>query len=113
LAAIGLSLSALLFRSPLAAALVTRGDDAWHAGDLAAAVRAYRKARFIDPGSLVAVDRLAFQLALRHDRRSAAEALALAEAALVRAPNDVMLLADRRLAALQLHRAARSRTGAW
>lgn len=109
LATFALAISALAFRSPLAAAIVTRGDDAWQAGDLGAAVRSYRKALFIDPDSVVAADRLAFQLALHHDAPAAEEAIAVAGRALTRHPGDRGLLADRALAELQLHRIARLR----
>jgi tetratricopeptide (TPR) repeat protein len=92
-----------LLRSPLAESIVTRGDDALRAGDVATAVRSYRKALTLDPGSLVAADRLAFQLALRHRSADAQAAVRIASQALRLHPGSVPLLADRAFAHLQLH----------
>lgn len=108
-AALSLGVAALLFRGPLAAAVVTRGDDALRNGDAATALRSYRKALAIDPGSAVAADRLAFELALHHRRADAEAAVALAGRALDRHPADAALLADRAFAELVLSRWAAAR----
>jgi len=109
-AALALVAAAILFRGPLATAVVTRGDEALRAGDGATALRSYRKALALDPGSTLAADRLAFELALVHRRSAAAEAITVATAALQRHPSDPALLTDRAFAELQLHdaRAARA-----
>lgn len=103
-AALALGTAAVLFRGPLAAAVVTRGDDALRNGDRATALRSYRKALALDPGSAVAADRLAFELALHHRRDDAEAAVALTTAVLGRHPDDPALLADRAFAELQLRR---------
>jgi tetratricopeptide (TPR) repeat protein len=103
-AALALATAGILFRAPLAAAVVTRGDDALRNGDIATALRSYRKAMRIDPGSVVAADRLAFELALRHRRTDADAAIELAGRALQRHPLDAALLADRAFAELELNR---------
>jgi tetratricopeptide (TPR) repeat protein len=102
-AALALASAALLFRGPLADALVTRGDDLLRAGDTAAALRVYARAVAVDPRASVAADRLAFFLALRHDRADALRAITVANAALQQtaAPE---LFADRAFAEMQLQR---------
>jgi tetratricopeptide (TPR) repeat protein len=101
-AGLALGVAALLFRVPLAAAVVTRGDDALRNGDRATALRSYRKALILDPGSAVAADRLAFELALRHRRVDAIAAIDLAGSALRHHPDDPALLADRGFAELEV-----------
>jgi len=102
-AAVSLVCAAVLFRGQLADALVTRGDDAFRNGDVAAALRAYRRAVFLDARSRVAADRLSFFLAMRHDPKSAALAIVVATSALAR-ENDAALHADRGFAEMQLQR---------
>ena len=92
-----------LFHGQLAVAVVTSGDDALRRGDVESAVRLYGRAARLDPGSSVAADRLAFNLALRHDRTSARLAIAVATQALGSVP-DPALLADRAFAEVQLRR---------
>jgi tetratricopeptide (TPR) repeat protein len=100
---IALSAAFALFHSQLAAAIVTRGDDALRGGDVAAAMRFYARASDLDPNSTVAADRLAFNLALRHNRANALQAIAVAGFALGRSANEPSLYADRAFAELQLH----------
>ncbi len=102
-ALVALTVSALLFRGSLSAAVVTRGDDALRGGDVATAVRSYRKALALDPASALAADRLAFQLALVHRPAQAAAAVSVASAALARHPLEPALFADRGFGELQLH----------
>lgn len=102
-AAIALATAGVLFHGSLAAAVVTRGDDALRSGDVATALRSYRKALVLDPGSTLAADRLAFQLALAHRPAAAAAAVAVASTALVLHPQEAALLADRAFGELQLH----------
>lgn len=101
LAAAALTLAFALFHGQLAAAVVTRGDDALRAGDAAAALRFYARATQLDPASTVAADRLAFYLALSHRRAGARQAIAVASRALA-ARGDAALFADRAFAELQL-----------
>ena len=102
-ATVAIGVSALLFRGQLADALVTRGDDAFRTGDMPAALRAYGRAIALDPRSSVAADRLAFFLALRHERSSAERAIFIATIAL-RKHDDSPLFADRGFAEMQLGR---------
>ncbi len=102
-AAISLALAAVLFRAAMAEALVTRGDDALRAGDATTALRAYARALRIDPQITIAADRLAFFLALQHDRVHAARAVAVASDAL-RVDATPELYADRGFAEMQLRR---------
>lgn len=101
---VALVAAAGLFRVQLAEALVTRGDDALRNGDATGALRAYDRALHLDPASAIAADRLAFFLALRHDRASAERAVAIASAALALQPRDATLAADRGFAEMRLQR---------
>jgi tetratricopeptide (TPR) repeat protein len=84
--------------------MVTRGDDALRSGDVNTAIRFYDRAARLDPASVVAADRLAFELALRHDRGAATQAIAVATQALARNASDPGLFADRGFAEVQLRR---------
>jgi hypothetical protein len=102
LAGCSLALAFALFRGQLAAAIVTRADDALRSGDVIAAIRLYDRATQIDARSSVAADRLAFYLALRHDRASAERAIAVATRAIAAGAADSALFADRAFAGVQL-----------
>jgi tetratricopeptide (TPR) repeat protein len=104
IALVALLIAAGLFRGQLAAALVTRGDDALRTGDRSAAVRYYYRALTIDPRAVRAADRLAFYLAMRHGPGDAEAAIAVAGKALALVPADSALLADRGLAEQRLRR---------
>lgn len=101
-AAFALAVAALIFREPLAAGVVTRGDDAMQSGDADAARRLYARALWLDARSAIAADRLAFHLVMGHERSRAAQAIVIVSAALRSAPNDAALLGDRALARMQL-----------
>jgi tetratricopeptide (TPR) repeat protein len=101
LAGAALATAFVLFHGQLAAAVLTRGDDALRAGDVDAAIRLYSRATQLDPRLTVAADRLAFHLALGHNRGGATQAIAVASQALSAAP-DPALFADRAFAELQL-----------
>jgi len=103
LASAALGAAFVLFHGQLASAIVTRGDDALRTGDVETAIRLYDRAAYLDPTSTVAADRLAFHLALRHDRPGARRAIAVATRALETDRPDPALLADRAFAELQLH----------
>lgn len=103
LAGAALSIACALFHGQLAAAVVTRGDDALRAGDSTTALRLYARAMQLDAGSAVAADRLAFYLALSHQRAGARAAIAVASRALTAGLDEPALYADRAFAELQLH----------
>jgi tetratricopeptide (TPR) repeat protein len=103
LAGASLGMALALFHNQLAAAVVTRGDDVLRGGDVDAAIRLYDRAARLDAHSIVAADRLAFHLALRHDRTNARLAVAVATRALHANAGAAALFADRALAELQLH----------
>ncbi len=103
-AALSLLCAAALFRSNVASALVTRGDDVLRAGDVDGAVRAYTRATRLDAASAVAADRLAFFLLVRRQPGDAARAYGIAGTALAATPNAPALLADRAFAAERLGR---------
>ncbi len=103
-ALVSLVSAAILFRSEIASALVTRGDDRLRAGDVDGAVRVYTRAAYIDARSVVASDRLAFYLLLRRRPGDALRAHDVATAALQIAPDNPALLADRAFAAQRLRR---------
>jgi len=102
LAGSALAVAFALFRGQLAAAVVSRGDDALRIGDVGAAIRFYDRAATLNPSSTIAADRLAFHLALRHDRAGARQAIAVATRALAAGAPEPALLADRAFAELQL-----------
>ncbi len=102
-AVVSIAVAAVLFRAPMAEALVTRGDDALRSGDVRSAMRAYERANRIDPHATIAADRLAFFLAMRHDRASALRAIAISSDALAANGSDAALIADRGFAEMQLH----------
>jgi Flp pilus assembly protein TadD len=104
LAAVSLVFAAALFRTQVASALVTRGDDLLRDGNVEGAVRSYSRARWLDAGSAVAADRLAFYLVLRGRDGDAALAYSVAGDALRFSPRDPQLLADRGFAAERLAR---------
>jgi tetratricopeptide (TPR) repeat protein len=110
IAAISLSLAAVMFHGQIASALITRGDDAIRNGDTAGAVRYYRRALAVDGSSTRAADRLAFYLTMRRAAGDAEAAIGVATAALERTPHDPALLADRGLAEQRLHRWAAAET---
>jgi tetratricopeptide (TPR) repeat protein len=97
-----LGMAFVLFHGQLATAVVTRGDDALRSGDVNTAVRLYMRALTLDSHSTVAADRLAFHLALRHDRHDAGAAVAIATKALAANASEPALFADRAFAELQL-----------
>jgi tetratricopeptide (TPR) repeat protein len=100
---VSLTIAAFAFHTELASAIVTRGDDAMRNGDIATAERAYGRALWLDAGSPVAADRLAFGLIMQHDRAKAERAKTIASKALEIAPRDAALLADRAFARMQCH----------
>jgi tetratricopeptide (TPR) repeat protein len=102
LAGTALAAALALFHGQLAAAVVTRGDDALRTGDLDTAIRLYDRAARLDPRSAIAADRLAFRLALRHDRADARAAVAIATRGLAANVLEPALFADRAFAELQL-----------
>ena len=103
-AAFSLACAAALFRSDVASALVTRGDDLLRAGNVDGAVGAYARAARFDAASTVAADRLAFFLLVRRGSGDAVRAFAIADTALTASPTDSALLADRAFAAQRLGR---------
>jgi tetratricopeptide (TPR) repeat protein len=103
LAALALGTAFVLFHGQLAGAVVTRGDDAMRGGDNGAAIRLYQRAVELDPASPVAADRLAFHLALQHDRAYARSAVAIATRALSAHAGEPALFVDRAFAELELH----------
>jgi len=70
LAILSLAIGLLLFRTQLADALVVRGDDMLVQNTYDEAARHYTRALRLDPGSIVAIDRLAF-VALQQKRPEA------------------------------------------
>lgn len=103
-ATVALATAFALFHGQLAAAVVTRGDDALRAGDVAGALRFYDRATQLDPASAVAADRLAFHLALARDRNGSQRAVTVASRALAAGALDPALYADRAFAELALRR---------
>ncbi len=104
LAGASLVLAAALFRGPLSEALITRGDDQLRFGDAGAAIRYYERALRLAPHSTTAADRLAFRMALRHDRPSLDDAIRIASTALSFDPANLALFADRGFAEMRLGR---------
>ena len=101
--AVALAGAFALFHAQLAAAVVTRGDDALRAGDLDGATRLYERAIQLDPPSAIAADRLAFNLSMHHDHAYALRAIAVVTQVLQRGIHDPALFADRAFAEVQIH----------
>jgi tetratricopeptide (TPR) repeat protein len=104
LAAASVLVASVVFRSQLSDALIVRGDDQLRFGDRRDAIRYYDRALRIAPRSAVAADRLAFVMALQHDRFSLEEALRIATQGLEHAPTSLALRADRAFAEMRLGR---------
>ncbi len=104
IALFSLGLAFVLFHGQLAAAVVTRGDDALHLGDVAGALRLYERAVILDSRSAIAADRLAFTLTMHHERANADRAIAVVTRALQAGANDATLYADRAFAEVQVRR---------
>ncbi|HET7813419.1 MAG TPA: hypothetical protein VFL13_03520 [Candidatus Baltobacteraceae bacterium] len=101
-AGISLALSAWLLRSPVAQALVSRGDDYLYAGNRYQALVHYRRSFALDPDSEIAADRIVFVAALQRSRAEIASGIAAATRYLQRHPRSAELLADRGLCYLKL-----------
>lgn len=108
IAVVALAGAGLLFRAPIASALVTRGDELLAGGRPERAVSAYRRALALYPASAVAADRLAFWLLRDRTRGAATRAFAIADRALGAGARSAALYADRGLAAARLGRWARA-----
>lgn len=104
LAGISLAVSAWLLRSPVAQALVTRGDDYLYAGNRYQAFVHYRRSFALDPDSEIAADRIAFVAALQSTRTGITNGTGAATSYLNRHPGSATILADRGLCYLKLHR---------
>lgn len=104
LAGVSLALSAWMLRSPVAQALITRGDDYLYAGNRYQAVMHYRRSVLFDPDSEVAADRIAFVSALERTHSNIGAGIDAATSYLRRHPNSALLLADRALCNLKLRR---------
>jgi tetratricopeptide (TPR) repeat protein len=102
IAGVSLVIAAATFRGAVSDALVTRGDDRVRFGDRLAAARYYERALDIAPANTTAADRLAFSLAIQHDRPSVRRALAVSTHALARNPANLNLIADRAFAEMRL-----------
>lgn len=104
IAAIALSISAVLLRSQMSSALVLRGDDLAYRGNSHRALVMYRRALAFDSQNAVAVDRLAFTETITHRPGLVADAVRVATRYLNHHPDDATVLADRALASQILRR---------
>lgn len=103
---IALACAAVLFRSEVAQALVIRGDDYLYRGDRTQALERYRRALAIAPLFSVAVDRYVFVSMQRQSQRSLQAALVVASRYLRVHRDDPVILTDRALCYLHMHRYA-------
>ena len=101
-----LFLSAVLFRTQIAGAIVARGDDLLVRGNKGSAMRYYERALIIDPSTSLAADRLAFTLLQQRTSQSLLRCVATVTEFFARNRADSELLADRALCFLLLHRYA-------
>lgn len=104
IAGAALAVSAWILRSPVAQALVTRGDDYLYAGNRYQAFVHYRRSFLLDPDSETAADRIAFVSALQHSKGDIASGVRSTTAYLRRHPSSSKILADRGLCNLKLRR---------
>jgi tetratricopeptide (TPR) repeat protein len=104
LAGASLLVAGFVFRGPLSEALITRGDDELRFGDRARAIGYYDRALRVAPQNATAADRLAFFMALQHDRSSLEHAVRISTRGLAVAPASLELLADRAFAEMRLGR---------
>lgn len=98
LAACALALSALIFRSQIADALVVRGDEALYRSRTRDALAYYSRAVWFDRDSGVAVDRFAFVAMASRDAVALPIAVAIASGYLRRHGRDGVVLMDRAMA---------------
>lgn len=102
LAAFALMTAALLLRTQISSALVTRGDTLSYWGLQQEARNAYARALVFDPANDVAADRFAFNAVTSHERAVIADAVSVLNRALDREPYSSVLRMDRAMAYHQL-----------
>ncbi len=95
IAALSVTLAALLFRTQASQALVVRGDDYVYQGRPQAALSHYSRALLFDPASPVAVDRYIFVSMQGHTALGLREGISVADRFLARNPKNATVLADR------------------
>jgi tetratricopeptide (TPR) repeat protein len=106
LAALGLAVSALLFRTQIADALIVRGDDMLIQNAYDAAGNRYLRALWLDRGSVVAIDRLVFVALQERTPGALRSAATLASGYLGTHRPEQTVLFDRALCYLKLRRYA-------
>jgi hypothetical protein len=102
IAGIALTIAGGLLRTDVALALVFRGDDAMTRASIASASGYYRRALLLDPGSVLATDRLAFAAFLQDDVGTMRTEMARLNDAIARHRADPELRKDRALLELRL-----------
>lgn len=101
---LAIACAGVLFRAQVADALVIRGDDYLYRGDPVDALERYRRALSLMPSLQVAADRYVFVSMEEHTAPALRRATDLAGSYLRSHPSDAVLLADRALCYLHLHR---------
>jgi tetratricopeptide (TPR) repeat protein len=91
------TIAAVLLRTQLSSALVTRGDALAYWGLQDAARSAYEKALFFDPRNGVATDRFGFSASMTRDSSVLRRCVSVASRYLTKAPGDAAVLMDRAL----------------
>ena len=97
LCALALSCSALLLRTEVSCAIVTRGDDELYRGSVDHARALYRRAVRVDPRNESATDRLAFTSIFGHRRARMRDGVNTATKYLLQVGESVAIRIDRAL----------------
>lgn len=102
IALLALAIATIILRTPIAEALVLRGDDYLVRNNLRQAQMHYQRALWFDHNSTTAVDRSIYIAVLQHRRAELKKALMLATKFLERFPYDTVVRTDRGLCYLML-----------
>ncbi len=104
IAVLSIAISAVLFHTQLAGALIVRGDEMLVRNSYDGAINRYRRALWLDSSSSIAADRFMFVSLQRRTPQALSSAIGVASAYLAKRHDEPTLLFDRGLCQLLLRR---------